>query len=60
MKDSDENYPSARCVPRHEASIALFVTSHCATKNCDHFVDLCKSKIKDSKCLNDVQLHRSK
>ena len=25
-----------------EASIAI--------KNCDHFVDLCKSKIKDSKC----------
>ena len=26
----------------------------------DHFVDLCKSKIKDSKCLNDVQMHRTK
>ena len=38
----------------------MFVTSYCAIKNCDHFVDLCKSKIKDSKCLNDVQMHRTK
>ena len=37
----------------------MFVTSHCAIKNCDHFVDLCESKIKDSKCLNDVQMRRT-
>ena len=43
-----------------EAAIAMFVTSHCAIKNCDHFVDLRKSIIKDSKCLNDVQMHRTK
>ena len=43
-----------------EASIAMFVTSHCAIKNCDRFVDLCKSKIKNSKCLNGVQMHRTK
>ena len=38
----------------------MFVTSHCVIKNCDHFVHLCKSKIKDNKCLNDVQMHRTK
>ena len=43
-----------------EAAIAMFVTSHCAIKNCDHFVNLRKSIIKDSKCLNDVQMHRTK
>ena len=51
---------NSESVKQTEASLALFIASHCAISLSDHLSDLCKSGFCDSKNFKDLMLRRTK
>lgn len=43
-----------------EASISLFLSSHCAIRNCDHLVDMCKCHFSETDVGSKLKMHRTK
>lgn len=61
-RQSKINFPKvekSRDVSRAEAQLCLFIAKHCATRSCDHLVDVIK-KCFSNKTSADMAMHRTK